>query len=81
MALLSDTKEIARFEALAEEAYGAMYDVRGAGVKDCHDDARYNFTRAIDIARMRGLAAEVARLSARRDHVETVYNSQFKRRG
>ncbi|HEX3674897.1 MAG TPA: hypothetical protein VHU87_11540 [Rhizomicrobium sp.] len=77
---MNDTKEIARFEALAEEAYGAMYDVRDTGVKDCYDDARYNFGRAIDIAQMRGLAIDVARLIARRDHIEAVYNSQFRRR-
>ncbi len=77
---MNDTKEIARFEALAEEAYGAMYDVRGSGVKDLHDDARYNLGRAIDIARMRGLAIEVTRLTARRDHIDAVYNSQFRQR-
>ena len=77
---MNDIKEIARFEALAEEAYGAMYDLRDVSVKDCHDDARYNLERAIDIARMRGLAGEVERLSRRRDHIEAVYNSQFRRR-
>ena len=77
---MNDTKEIARFEALAEEAYGAMYDLRDVSVKDCFDDAQYNLGRAIDIARMRGLAGDVERLSKRRDHIETVYNSQFRQR-
>lgn len=77
---MNDTKEIARFEALAEEAYGAMYDVRDTSVKDCFDDAHYNLGRAIDIARMRGLVGDVERLSRRRDHIEAVYNSQFRRR-
>jgi hypothetical protein len=77
---LNDTKEIARFEALAEEAYSAMYDVRDTSTKDCYDDARYNLGRAIDIAQMCGLAIEVERLTARRDHIKAVYNSQFRRR-
>jgi hypothetical protein len=77
---LNDTKEIARFEALAEEAYSAMYDVRDPNVKDCYDDASYNLARAIDIARMRGLAGEVERLTARNDHITAVYNNQFRRR-
>jgi hypothetical protein len=77
---MSDTKEIARFEALAEEAYSTMYDTRDHNVKDCFDDAHYNLGRAIDIARMRGLAGEVARLTRRRDHIQAVYNSQFRKR-
>jgi hypothetical protein len=75
---LNDSKEIARFEALAEEAYGAMYDLRDP--KDCRDDACYNLERAIDIARMRGLAGDIERLSKRRDHIASVYNIQFRRR-
>ena len=77
---LNDTKEIARFEARAEEACSAMYDVRDPNVKDCYEDASYNLARAIDIARMRGLAGEVERLTARRDHIAAVYNSRLRRR-
>jgi hypothetical protein len=78
---MSDAKEIARFEALAEEAYSAMYDVRDFGVKDLYEDALYNLARAIDIARMRGLNDTVERLSKRRDHIDTVYNRQFRHAG
>ena len=56
--LVSDTAEIARFEALAEEALSAIYDARGADVRAALEDARYNIERAIDIARMRGLTRE-----------------------
>ena len=62
---MSDTKEMARFEALAEEAYTRMYDERDHNVKDCIDDALYNLARALDIAKMRGLTADVARLEKR----------------
>jgi hypothetical protein len=77
---MSDTKEIARFEALAEQAYSTMYDTRDHNVKDCFDDALYNLGRAIDIAQMRGLDDDVVRLTKRRDHIRAVYNSQFRRR-
>jgi hypothetical protein len=77
---MSDTKEIARFEALAEQAYSTMYDTRDHNVKGCFDDALYNLSRALDIATMRGLDDDVARLTKRRDHIQAVYNSQFRRR-
>lgn len=77
---MSDTKEIARFEALAEEAYTRMYDTRDHNVKDCFEDALYNLGRALDIAEMRGLTTDVTRLTKRRDHIQAVYNSQFRKR-
>lgn len=81
MKLLSDArKEIAQFEALAEAAYGAMYDAKDHNVKDCYEDASYNLSRAVDVARAHGLAEEVERLSKRIDHIAAVYNSQFRRR-
>jgi hypothetical protein len=78
---MSDTKEIARFEALAEEAYTRMYDMRDRNAKECVEDALYNLGRALDIAEMRGLTLEVERLTKRRDHITAVYDSQFRRRG
>lgn len=77
---MSDSKEMARFEALAEEAYTRMYDARDHNVKDCVEDALYNLARAIDIAEMRGLTNDTARLRKRRDHIKAVYDSQFRRR-
>ena len=77
---MSDTKEIARFEALAEEAYSEMYDTRDHNVRDCFDDALYNLQRAIEIAQMRGLTEDIARLKKRRDHIQSVYNNQFRKR-
>lgn len=76
--MMDDKESVAEFERLAEVAYGAMYDVRPHHVKDCYDDARFYFSRAIDAARRAGLSDEVVRFSLRDQHVEYVYNSQFR---
>ena len=55
-----------------------MYDTRPPGAKDCYDDARLNFTQAIDIAKRANLADEVARLTSRRSQITEVYNRQFR---
>jgi len=77
---VSGTAEIARFEALAEEALSAIYDARGADVRAALEDARYNIERAVDIARMRGLTGEIARLTKRRDRIQAAYDTRFKKR-
>ena len=79
-AFVSDTAEIARFEALAEEAMSAIYDARGADVRAALEDARYNIERALDIARMRGLKGEIERLAKRRDRIQAAYDARFKKR-
>jgi hypothetical protein len=71
-------KEIAQFEALAETAYTAMYDARPHNVKDHYEDAVINMQRAIDAAVAREMTAEAERLTKRRDHIESVYNHQFR---
>ena len=70
--------ELERNEKLAEAAYDAMYEAKSYAVKDCFDDARGYFSKAIDIAKHAGLDDEVARLTARLDHIVSVYNSQFR---
>src|SRR5215469_10484992 len=70
---MSDIKEIARFEALAEEAYTTQFDTRAHDAKACCDDALYNLQRAIDIAEMRGLVEDVARLKKRSEHIRSAY--------
>lgn len=70
--------EIERNEKLAEAAYEAMYEARSYAAKDCFDDARSYFTRAIETAKRAELDEEVARLTARLDHIVSVYNSQFR---
>jgi hypothetical protein len=70
--------EMKKNEKLAEAAYDAMYEAKSYSVKDYFDDARGYFTKAIDIAKRAGLHDEVARLTARRDHIVGVYNSQFR---
>lgn len=77
---MSDTKEMARFEAMAEEAYTKMYDARDHNVKECVEDALYNLARALDIAEMRGLSDDVQRIKKRRDHIRAVFDSQFRKR-
>ena len=77
---VSDTAEIARFEALAEEAMSAIYDARGSDVRAALEDARYNIERAIDIAKMRGLTAEIERLTRRRERIQAAYDARFKKR-
>ena len=51
---------------------------RSYAAKDCFDDARSYFTRAIQMARHAELNDEVARLTTRLDHILGVYNSQFR---
>jgi hypothetical protein len=75
---MSDTAEIARFVALAEEAMSAIYDARGVDVRAALEDARYNIDRAIDIARMRGL--DIARLAKQRERIQKAYELRFKKR-
>jgi hypothetical protein len=70
--------EIAANEKLAEAAYDAMYEARPHGVRDCFDDACGYLARAITIATRAGLDDEVTRLTARRDHITKVYDSQFR---
>lgn len=70
--------EMKNYEKFAEAAYDAMYEANSYTVKDCFDDARGYFTKAIDIAKRAGLDDEVARLVARRDHIVSVYNTQFR---
>jgi hypothetical protein len=71
--------EMQRNEKLAEAAYDAMYEASPSAAKDCFDDARGFFAKAIGIAMRAGLADEAERLIARRDHVVSVYDSQFRR--
>jgi hypothetical protein len=70
--------EIRRNEKLAEAAYDAMYQATPYTAKDCFDEARRYFSKAIQMAKDAGLDHEVSRLTARRDHVISVFNSQFR---
>ncbi|MEJ0026820.1 MAG: hypothetical protein WDN01_12400 [Rhizomicrobium sp.] len=77
---MSDTSEITRFVALAEEAMSAIYDARDTDVRAALEDARYNLDRAMDIAHMRGMAKEVERLTKRIARVQAVYDARFKKK-
>ena len=66
------------WERSAEQCYAAMYDARPHQVKDCWDDARHHFVRAIEAAREDGGLAQADRLERRLRHVEAVYESQFR---
>jgi hypothetical protein len=71
-----DKAELARLVGLAEAAYDGMYDARRP--KDEYEDASRFFHQAIQEAQRLGLDDEVARLTARSDHVRQVYDSQFR---
>ncbi|MEI9888540.1 MAG: hypothetical protein WDN08_18975 [Rhizomicrobium sp.] len=77
---LSDSSQMARFVALAEEAMSAVYDMRSPDVRSCLEDALYNIERALDIARIRGWADDVARLTARRDRIQAGFDARFKKK-
>jgi hypothetical protein len=70
--------EMKNNERLAEAAYDAMYEARPSAAKDLFDDACGFFAKAVDLAKRAGLADEAARLTARCDHVVSVYNAQFR---
>ena len=73
---MDNSKEIARLEALAEEAYAGMYDAHRP--KEHAEDALTNLQRAIDLAKAHGLRDDVTRLSERYDHIKAVYDHQFR---
>jgi len=77
---VSDNSEIARFVILAEEAMSAIYDARGTDVRAALEDARYNLDRALDIARMRGMAEEIALLDKKIARVQAAYDARFKKK-
>ena len=78
---MTNQETIAEFERLAEMAYAAMYEVHPSGVKDLYDETRLYFCRAIEGAQGAGFAELSARLTLRLQHVEAVYNSQFRNVG
>ncbi len=63
---------------LAEEAMSAIYDARGTDARAALDDARYYLERALGIARMRGLAAEIDELTKKLARVGAAYDARFK---
>jgi len=71
--------DMARYEAVAEAAYDAMYDPKDRyHAKELRDDALGALLSAIDIAKFLGLAEEAARLEKRYDHIYAVYAHQFR---
>jgi hypothetical protein len=71
---------MARFEALAEEAMSAVYDIRNADVRAALEDALYNIARALDIARIRGWTDDLARLEKRRDRIQASFDARFRKK-
>lgn len=71
-------EDLARYEAEAEAAYDAMYEVKSYGFKDLRDDALIALDRAIEIAERLGLPEEAGRLRKRRANIDGVYQSQFR---
>lgn len=75
---MTDRDALVEFERRAEIPYAAMYDVRPYSVKECYEDACLYFHRAIEVAQRAGLADDTTRLRCRLEHVEKVYDSQFR---
>jgi hypothetical protein len=76
---LSDTAEIARFVALAEEAMSTIYDARGTDARAALEDARYFLERALGLARMRGIREDIERLTKQLARVNAAYDARFKK--
>ena len=66
------------FELAAEASYAAMYDAHPSDVKDHYETARLNLFRAIESAHRAGSDDEAARLATRLEHIQQVYNHQFR---
>ena len=77
---MSDHSEMARFEALAEEAMSAIYDARGIDVRAAHEDALYNIGQALTIARLRAWTADIERLTKRQARIQASFDSRFKKK-
>jgi len=77
---MSDHSEMARFEALAEEAMSAIYDARGIDVRAAHEDALYNIGQALSIARIRGWSEDVGRLTKRQARIQASFEARFKKK-
>lgn len=76
---MADTREdISRLEALAEEAYEAMYDARPPQAKAYYEDAMLHLGLALAVAERTDDLAAFERLTLRRDHIRNVYEHQFR---
>jgi hypothetical protein len=68
-------KQIAKYEALAEQAYEEMYDSRYP--VGCYANLKDYFSTAISAANQAGLTDQAERLEKRLDHCKEVYRKQF----
>ena len=69
---------IARLEALAEAAYGRMYDATGApAAAGCYAEAKDWLHDAMALARQSDDRAAMARIAARLGEIKAVFRSQF----
>jgi hypothetical protein len=67
-----------RLKATGEKAYDDMYEAHDQHAIDaCYRDAKDYFYDAISLARELGLTDVAESLSARLDHIKSVYRSQF----
>jgi hypothetical protein len=67
--------QIAKYEALAEQAYEEMYDSRYP--VGCYANLKDYFSAAIGAANQAGLTDQAKRLEKRLDHCKEVYRKQF----
>lgn len=71
----TDDARLKALEALAEEAYGEMYDTRYP--TGCYSRAKEAFYDAITLADRLGRQEDVERLQKRLQHVKEVFRRQF----
>jgi hypothetical protein len=69
---------VKEFERLADIAAERMYAADYYAAKDFKDDACSYLYRGIEAAKRAGLEKEAARLTARRNHMTTVWSHQFR---
>lgn len=72
----SSSDDIDVFARLAEHAYARMY--KSSHPKDERDDALYHLNMALRIARVLKLNEREAELRARYEHIDAVFNAQFR---
>jgi hypothetical protein len=75
---MTDAERLAWLEAQAEAAYDRMYDARsGSDAAARYSDAKEALHDAIGLARRLGRGEDAERLTARLEHIKTVFRSQF----
>jgi hypothetical protein len=77
--VVKDRSEIDRLEALAEAAYGRLFEAKDRlEAKACWEAASQHFSQAIEAAKRLASRSDVERLTARKCHCYGVWFSRFR---